>query len=130
MSFETKRIESTPDATAPDGSEVRLLCQTGRGSMAQFALPPLSVSRSVAHRNVEEIWYFISGRGRMWRRLGGRDEIVEVGLGISVTIPVGTHFQFRCDSKDEPLVAIGVTMPPWPGEAEAYAVEGRWLPTV
>jgi mannose-6-phosphate isomerase-like protein (cupin superfamily) len=27
---------------------------------------------------------------------------------------------------DEPLAAIGVTMPPWPGDGEAYEVEGKW----
>lgn len=129
MSFETKRINGAPDAIAPDGSEVRVLCRVDRGSMAQFALPPGAVSRAVAHRTVEEVWCFVAGRGRMWRRLGDREEVTEVGPGTSVSIPVGTHFQFRCDGDNEPLVAVGVTMPPWPGEAEAYAVEGRWRPT-
>ncbi len=129
MSFETKQINSAPDAIAPDGSEVRILCATARGSMAQFVLPPHAVSRAVSHRSVEEIWCFLWGRGRMWRRLGEQEEIAEVGPGTSVTIPVGTRFQFRCDG-DEPLVAIGVTMPPWPGETEAYAVGGCWEPSV
>ncbi|MBV9748532.1 MAG: cupin domain-containing protein [Acetobacteraceae bacterium] len=97
--------------------------------MAQFTLPTRTVSRAVAHRTVEEVWYFVSGRGRMWRRLGGQDEVTEVRPGTSIAILVGTHFQFRADG-DEPLVAVGVTMPPWPGEAEAYAVEGCWEPTV
>jgi mannose-6-phosphate isomerase-like protein (cupin superfamily) len=130
VTFDTKQINSLPDAIAPDGSEVRILCQATRGSMAQFALPPRAVSRAVAHRTVEEVWCFLSGRGRMWRRLGAREETTNVGPGMSVTIPVGTQFQFRCDSDDGSLVAIGVTMPPWPGEAEAYAVEGCWKPTV
>jgi mannose-6-phosphate isomerase-like protein (cupin superfamily) len=130
MSFDTKQLNSLPDAIAPDGSEVRLLCQTERGGMAQFALPAGAVSRAVAHRTVEEVWCFLSGRGRMWRRLGAHEEIAEVGPGTSVSIPVGTRFQFRCDSDAEPLVAVAVTMPPWPGEAEAYVVEGCWKPTV
>ncbi len=129
MSFETKQLSSTPDAMAPDGSEVRLLCRTERGSMAQFTLPPRTVSRAVAHRTVEEVWYFVSGRGRMWRRLDGQDEVTEVRPGTSIAILIGTHFQFRADG-DEPLVVVGVTMPPWPGEEEAYAVEGCWEPTV
>ncbi len=66
MSFDTKRANSLPDAVAPDGSEVRVLCQTDRGSMAQFALPPCAVSRAVAHRTVEEVWCFVSGHGRIW----------------------------------------------------------------
>ncbi len=129
MSFDTKQIGGVPDAIAPDGSDVRILCRTARGSMAQFALPPRAVSRAVAHRTIEEVWCFVSGHGRMWRRLGSRDEIIDVSPGTSVTIPAGTQFQFRSDS-DEPLVAIGVTMPPWPGETEAYAVEGCWQSTI
>src|SRR4051812_1194771 len=127
--FRTSRLNSVPDAVAPDGSEVRTLCAVARGSMAHFTLPPTAVSRAVAHRTVEEIWFFVSGRGRMWRRLGDVEEEVEVGPGVSVTIPVGTRFQFRCDGP-EPLAAVGATMPPWPGEDEAYEVEGAWAPTV
>jgi mannose-6-phosphate isomerase-like protein (cupin superfamily) len=129
MSFDTKRLGSAPDAIAPDGSEVRLLCTASRGSVAHFTLPPNAVSKPVAHASVEEVWYFLSGRGQMWRRLGEREEVVDVEHGVSVTIPVGTHFQFRADSH-EPLMAVGMTIPPWPGENEAFAVEGRWKATV
>jgi mannose-6-phosphate isomerase-like protein (cupin superfamily) len=129
MSFDTKRLGSTPDVIAPDGSEVRLLCSATRGSTAHFTLPPNAVSKAVAHTSVEEVWFFISGRGQMWRRFDAREEIVDVEHGVSITIPVGTHFQFR-SAPHEPLVAVGMTMPPWPGEDEAYAVEGRWTATV
>ena len=129
MDFETKRISSAPDTIAPDGSEVRVLCGLTRGGLAVFSLPPKATSKAVAHRTVEEIWYFLSGYGRMWRLLGDNDEIIDVGPGISITIPTGTYFQFRCDGL-EPLTAIGTTMPPWPGENEAYLVEGQWTPTV
>ena len=129
MPFQTKRLGALPDAIAPDGSEVRILCSVGRGSMAHFALPPQAVSKAVAHRTVEEVWYFISGRGQMWRRSHDGEEIVDVEPGVSITIPLGTSFQFRSVSQ-EPLSAVGTTMPPWPGEGEAYAVEGIWTPSV
>jgi mannose-6-phosphate isomerase-like protein (cupin superfamily) len=128
MTFDTKQISDAPDDIAPDGSEVRVLCRVERGSMAHFTLPPKAVSRAVAHRTIEEVWYFMSGRGRMWRRLGDREETVEVGPGMSITIPVGTRFQFRSDG-DEPLTAVGATMPPWPGVEEAYGVKGPWEAT-
>ncbi len=128
MSFATKRLSAGPEAVAPDGSEVRILCALAGGSMAHFTLPPGAVSRPVAHRTVEEIWYFASGQGRIWRSLDGREDIATVEPGMSITIPVGTRFQFRCDGA-ESLTAVGVTMPPWPGEAEAYAVPGPWPPT-
>ena len=93
--FETRKINIAPDAMAPDGSEVRLLGSLPRGSMAAFRLEPKAVSRAVAHRTVEEIWYFTGGTGRLWRKLGDHEEIVEVAAGVSITIPTGAHFQFR-----------------------------------
>jgi mannose-6-phosphate isomerase-like protein (cupin superfamily) len=127
--FDTRHIADTPDAMAPDGSEVRLLCSLPRGSMAAFRLAPGSISRAVAHRTVEEIWCFTAGHGRMWRRFGDREEITEIAPGVSITIPTGMHFQFRCDG-GEPLEAVAVTMPPWPGADEAFVVPGQWEPTV
>jgi mannose-6-phosphate isomerase-like protein (cupin superfamily) len=129
MTFQTKRISAVPDAIAPDGSEVRVLCQLSRGGLATFSLAPQAVSKAVAHHTVEEVWHIISGYGRMWRRLGECEELTELHPGLSLSIPTGTHFQFRCDGT-EPLVAIGATMPPWPGEAEAFGVEGKWQPAV
>jgi mannose-6-phosphate isomerase-like protein (cupin superfamily) len=126
--FETKRLPSHPDAVAPDGSDVRILLGLERGGMAHFELGPGLVSQAVTHRTVEEIWYVLSGRGQMWRKRGEQDEIVDLYAGVSLTIPLGTHFQFRSFG-DEPLAAIGITMPPWPGEGEAIPVEGAWTPT-
>jgi mannose-6-phosphate isomerase-like protein (cupin superfamily) len=127
--FDTRHIADTPDAIAPDGAEVRLLCSLPGGSMAAFRLVPNAVSKAVAHRRVEEIWYFTAGYGRMWRKLGNREEITEVAPGVSITLPTGTQFQFRSDGS-EPLEAVAVTMPPWPGADEAFVVPGRWEPTV
>lgn len=52
-----------------------------------------------------------------------------VERGVCLTIPVGTHFQFRSFGY-EAFGAIAVTMPPWPGKAEAIEVQGKWQPTV
>jgi mannose-6-phosphate isomerase-like protein (cupin superfamily) len=125
----TRMLAVEADAIAPDGCEVRILAQTRRGSMAHFTLGPGQVARAVAHRTVEEVWYFLAGNGRMWRRLAEWEETVEVAPGVSLSIPLGTHFQLRNDG-EEPLAAVAVTMPPWPGEDEAYFVEGRWPATV
>ena len=125
MRLETKHESEATVVTAPDGSEVRVLCGVPRGGMALFSLPAGAVARAVVHRTVEEVWYFTSGRGRMWRRLGDQEEVVDVAAGHSLNIPLGARFQFRCDG-EEPLVAVGVTMPPWPGDDEAYAVPGAW----
>jgi mannose-6-phosphate isomerase-like protein (cupin superfamily) len=128
LGFENKRISSAPDTVAPDGSEVRVLCQATHGGLAVFTLPPRAIAKPVAHRTVEEVWYILSGSGRLWRKLGEQEEIIDLNPGISLTIPTGTHFQFRCDGHER-LDVIGATMPPWPGESEAYFVEGVWQPT-
>ena len=95
--------------------------------MAHFELAPGLVSIAVAHRTVDEIWYFLGGRGQMWRREGDYEEVSDVEPGVSISIPCGTAFQFRSDGA-EPLTAVAITMPPWPGEDEAYPVEGKWQP--
>ena len=127
--FATRRISETPDVIAPDGSEVRLLAASARGSMAHFRLSAGATSRAVRHRSVEELWFFTGGKGLMWRQLGEDEATVGVAAGISVTIPVGAAFQFRATG-DSPLDAVAVTMPPWPGAAEAEPAEGIWQATV
>ena len=129
MAFETKELPANRDAVAPDGSDVRILLGLRGGGMAHFTLAPGGISRAVTHRTVEEIWYFVSGQGEMWRKQGGDEQIVEVYPGVCLTIPLATSFQFRCTGQD-PLEAIGITMPPWPGEDEAVVLEGPWSPTV
>ncbi len=124
MNFATMRPHDAIDAVAPEGSAVRVLCQAGLGSMAHFTLSPGAVSKAVAHRSVEEIWYFLSGEGRMWRQVGERAASVDVVTGICISIPLGTEFQLRSDGS-EPLAVIGATMPFWPGPDEAYEVTGH-----
>jgi mannose-6-phosphate isomerase-like protein (cupin superfamily) len=65
----------------------------------------------------------------MWRRDQDHEEVVELRPGLSLTIPLGTRFQFRADD-DAPLTAVGTAMPPWARDDEAHPVEGPWSPTV
>ena len=127
--FETTRLPRLADVVAPDGSDVRVLLALGGGSMAHFTLAPGQTSRAVTHRTVEEIWYVVSGRGEMWRKSAVREAIEPLEPGVCLTIPVGTHFQFRALGA-EPLTAVAVTMPPWPGDGEAIDVAGPWAATV
>jgi mannose-6-phosphate isomerase-like protein (cupin superfamily) len=120
-----RQLPTACDVLAPDGSEVRILTSGERGSMAHFTLPAGEMSVAVAHRTVEEVWYILAGEGEMWRKVDDAETVTVLQEGLSLTIPVGTHFQFRNTGK-APLKAIGVAMPPWPGMDEAYAVEGKW----
>ena len=123
--MQTKQLPAAYDTLAPDGSEIRILATAGGASMAHCSLPPGQTSLAVAHRTVEEVWYFLAGRGEVWRKLGEREEVVEVSLGASLSIPLGAHFQFR-NTGDTPLQFVLTAIPPWPGTDEAYRVSGHW----
>lgn len=131
--FATLTLPAEPTVLAPDGSEVRVLLGLAGGGMAHFTLPAGAVAKAVTHRTVEEIWYVVAGEGQMWRRQAGRPEgdeaVVDLRPGTCLTIPLGTHFQFRAGDACA-LSAVAITMPPWPGEGEAVFVSGPWVPTV
>ena len=123
--LQNKMLAPAPDALAPDGSEVRLLAALAGGSFAHFTLAANLVSAAVSHRTVEEIWYFVAGQGEVWRKFGDEESVTEVKPGLALTIPLGAKFQFRA-GPDGPLSFVAVTMPPWPGPDEAFAVAGPW----
>lgn len=126
--YTTTLLRDHVDALAPDGAEVRLLVDLPRGSMAHFTLPAGKVSRAIRHRTIEELWYVVSGKGEMWRAQGEEEDVVTLQPGVALTIPTGCAFQFRA-TDGGPLSAVGVAMPPWPGEHEAAPAKGPWEPT-
>ncbi|HEX2619855.1 MAG TPA: cupin domain-containing protein [Phototrophicaceae bacterium] len=125
MNFETKELSPEYDHAAPDQSYIRVLPALPGGGLAHCTLEAGAVSHAVAHKTVEEIWYFLEGKGEVWRRQGDQEAVVEVHPGVSLTIPLGTHFQFRNTGTD-PLRFLIVTVPPWSGADEAYRVEDFW----
>jgi mannose-6-phosphate isomerase-like protein (cupin superfamily) len=126
-----RRESEAPLLTAPDGSAVRPLALTSRGSMATFRLAPGQVAAAVVHRTVDELWFVVEGSGWLWRREGAdgavpgnaEGDLSRLEPGVAVDLPAGTAFQFRA-SVDAELVVVGVTMPPWPGDGEAVPVPG------
>lgn len=128
--FDTRTLAEAPVISAPDGSAVRPLCVIpGAGSFAHFRLEPGEIAKAVVHATVQEIWFVLAGDGEMWRRQEGREDIVDLRPGVSLTIPLGTEFQFRAGTV--PLEVVAATMPPWPVESddEARPAEGPWQPT-
>ena len=124
--FESKQLALDYDVLAPDGSEIRLLHSLDGASVVHCTLPVGAVTVPVRHRTVEEVWYFLAGSGQVWRKQGQREQVLDVAPGHSLTIPLGTDFQFR-NTGEVPLEFIIATTPPWPGEDEAVVVDaGRW----
>lgn len=124
-SFRTDSLPIEPDCFAPDGSEIRLLPALKGGSLSHCTLQPEQMSLAVVHRTVEEIWYVLSGEGEIVRKLAEQVETTSLSSGVSLTIPLGTHFQFR-NTGTEPLCIVIATMPPWPGPEEAIPVPRLW----
>lgn len=124
--FTTIRSDHAPEVTAADGSTVRQLCVLpGVATFARSELAPGQVSHAVSHASVQEVWYVISGGGRMWRHQDGHEEITELEPGVCLTIPLGTRFQFR--GGPDGLHVIAITAPPWPDSPdEAQRVHGPW----
>ena len=50
-------------------------------SMVHCTLPIGTASMAVAHRTVEEVWYFIQGQGQVWRKCEAAESVVEVEPG-------------------------------------------------
>ena len=61
----------------------------------------------------------------MWRRRDREKagELTSVEPELSVTIPAGTHFQFK-NTGDSDLVVLIVTSPIWPGERKMLRLIG------
>jgi mannose-6-phosphate isomerase-like protein (cupin superfamily) len=118
-------VGPTESEPAPDGSTIFPLVRTSRASAGLIELAPGEVSTAVRHRTVEEIWYVLEGFGQLWRWSADPGRVDDLAPGVCVTIPVGASFQFRCTG-DSPLRMLMITMPPWPGEAEAESVSGYW----
>ena len=56
----------------------------------------------------------------------GHEEVTTLEPGVSLTIPLGTVFQFRAGAQE--LRVVAVTVPPWPVDSpnEARFETGRW----
>ena len=100
------------------------MLEARNASLVEVELAAGRVSRPVRHRTVEEIWYFLGGRGRVWLRSADRsaERIETVEPGATLTIPTGWAFQFAADGAS-PLRFLCFTSPPWPGADEAAPVE-------
>jgi mannose-6-phosphate isomerase-like protein (cupin superfamily) len=126
--MQTRSFPLAPDGRSPAGAEVRSLVEGEAGSMIHSTVPPGQVNRATVHATVSEFWHVLSGHGQIWRREGAYEETTALVSGVSIDIPVGTAFQYRCNGV-EPLQFLCVSMPRWPGAEEATVVEGPWEPT-
>jgi len=99
--------------TTKDGSTIRsLLDKTNSSatnqSLAEATVMPGQATEPHRHPRSEEIYYILSGRGRMV--LG--EEVREVGPLDAILIPPGTRHTIA-NTGDEPLVFLCCCAPPY-----------------
>jgi mannose-6-phosphate isomerase-like protein (cupin superfamily) len=100
------RLDDLESFTTKDGSSIRELVgpawtQAANQSLAEATVPPIGETDEHYHRKTEEIYYFVSGAGRM--RLA-EDEF-DVAAGECVVIPPGTVHKLWNPGPD-PLVLL------------------------
>ena len=124
--MQTRAFPENPDARSPAGAEIRYLMGGTTGDMIHSTVPPGQVNRATVHATVSEFWFVLTGQGEIWRRDESGEAVTALTPGVSIDIPVGTAFQYRCTG--EALRFLCVTMPPWIGDEEATLLEGPWVP--
>ena len=126
--MQTRSFPAAPDDRSPAGAEIRYLMEGESGNMIHSTVPPGQVNRATVHATVSEFWHVLSGEVQIWRRDDTGEETTVLARGVSIDIPVGTAFQYRCTGAD-PLEFLCISMPRWPGDGEATLLEGPWEPT-
>ena len=127
--MKTTILPANPDAKSPAGADIRYLMDGATGNMIHSTVPPHQINKATVHATVSEFWYILEGHGEIWRNDGSQSEVTVLVPGAAIDIPVGTAFQYR-NVSDVDLKFICVSMPRWPGDAEATYVDGKWQPTV
>ena len=126
----TTTLETAERGRSPLGAQIRFLMDGSHGNMIHSTVPPGMVGRACQFRTIDEYWFILSGEGEIWRRApDGQEGVTRLVPGVSVDIPLGTTFQYRCTGS----VALEFTctaMPSWPGDDEAVIVDGPWAPRV
>jgi mannose-6-phosphate isomerase-like protein (cupin superfamily) len=106
-------LNSLEPFTTADGSSIRELAgpswtKARNQSLAEATVSPGGETAEHYHPQAEELYYFVSGAGRM--RLG--DQVASVRAGDCVVIPPGTPHKLW-NLQREPLVLLCCCSPPY-----------------
>jgi mannose-6-phosphate isomerase-like protein (cupin superfamily) len=111
--MDIQNLDRVASFTTKDGSEIRELLAhrnscIANQSLAEARLPPGAATAAHYHPKTEEIYYILSGQGRM--RIGA--ETADVGRGDAIAIPPGRTHQIT-NTGQEPLVFLCCCAPPY-----------------
>ena len=127
--MKTTMLPDQTDAKSPAGADIRFIMDGQTGNMIHGTVAPRQANRATVHATVNEFWYVLDGRGKVWRDNGVESCVTVLVPGTSIDIPASTPFQYR-NLSDKELKFICIAMPPWPGDSEASYLDGIWQPTV
>jgi len=104
--MQVARLESLESFTTLDGSAIREIAGPAwtparNQSLAEATVPPGLATAAHFHREAEELYFFIAGRGRL--RVG--DDERDVGPGDCAVIPPGAIHKLWCTGSG-PLVLL------------------------
>lgn len=126
--MQTTTIENAERGRSPLGAYIRYLLNGSHGNLIHSTVMPGMAGRACRFLTIDEFWFVLSGEGEAWRRApDGSETVTRLAPGVSIDIPLGTEFQYRCIG-DVPLTFTCTAMPPWPGDDEAVLVDGPWEP--
>lgn len=99
--MDIRHIDEVPAFTTKDGSEIReLLAHRNscivKQSLAEARLPPGASTTPHYHPQTEEIYYILTGTGRMQIEA----DVRSVGPGEAIAIPPGARHQITCTSSE------------------------------
>jgi mannose-6-phosphate isomerase-like protein (cupin superfamily) len=106
--FEPVALDAITQFVTADGSLIRELSRSERQTLAEATLPAGAETQEHYHPVSEEIYQFVSGRGRM--RLGEQE--ARIVAGDCVLIDPGTIHKLW-NTGEEPLVLLCCCVPPY-----------------
>jgi mannose-6-phosphate isomerase-like protein (cupin superfamily) len=125
--WSTRDLPEAADQASPGGaSEIRLLPSFPSGALAHAIALPGKVSRAAVLTGITEFFYVIDGQGRLWRKTGETEEMVELWPARCATIPAAVAFQYAADAQR--LEFIVFSAPRWQREAWSAAATGHRSP--
>jgi mannose-6-phosphate isomerase-like protein (cupin superfamily) len=107
-SFDPVAVGAIEQFVTVDGSLIREIVRSERQTLAEATLPVGGETQEHYHPRSEEIYQFLSGRGRM--RLGEAERSIQAGDCVLIA-PGSVHKLWT--EGDEPLVLLCCCVPPY-----------------
>jgi mannose-6-phosphate isomerase-like protein (cupin superfamily) len=125
MDWATLTIGEAYDHVSPAGvAEIRLLPSFEQGELAHARARAGRPSRAARLSGIGEMFYVLTGKGELWRKTGGLEDVTPLVPGRSVSLLPEIEYQYR--AVDGPLDFLVFTAPRWQRENWHEAEHSNW----